>query len=207
MTLNGEYGGVVNSSPYLVARISDVSGVNVTGNGVGHDILLSIDNNPEWTYVLNDYYATDFGDFTTGSLAFSIPELTGGQHTLYLRAWDLLNNTSLAQMDFNVDKAYEPSILHVVASPSPAVTQTTFIITCDLPGAICHYSVEVFDFAGHCLWNYSGVGSSDGQFRVPWNLRVGGGFGRISPGIYLYRVSLQSGESSVVSKSQKLIVH
>ncbi len=207
LALNGEPGGTVNSSPYLVARIMDESGVNVTGNGVGHDILLSIDNNPAWTYVLNEYYIADFGDFTKGSLAFTIPELPGGPHTLSLRAWDLLNNTSVSHLDFNVDRAYEPTILHVAASPSPALTYTTFLISCDLPGTVCRYTVEVFDFAGRRLWMHEGEGSSDGQFRIPWNLRVGGGYGRISPGIYLYRVSLQAGDSQVVSKSQKLIVH
>ena len=55
---------------------------------------------------------------------------------------------------------------------------------------------------------YEGHGSSaTGQFAVPWNLSVGYGLGRISPGVYLYRVSLTSGESKLVTKSQKLIVN
>lgn len=208
ITLNGEPGGKVNMSPYLVVRFADASGVNVTGNGIGHDILLSIDNNPAWTYVLNDYYVSDFGDFAHGSLGFTIPSLPAGNHVLSLRAWDMLNNTSLAEIDFEVDSEYEPTILHVGASPNPAQTHTTFFFTYDLPGSECKYTLEVFDFAGRLLWSFDGEGSSStGQFSIPWNLRVGGGYGRISPGIYLYRVSLTSGESKIVTKTQKLIVH
>ena len=208
MTLNGEPGGTVNMTPYLVARLADESGINVTGNGVGHDILLSIDDDPARTYVLNDYYVADFGDFTHGSLSFTIPALPEGRHTLKLRAWDMLNNTSLAQMDFDVDKAYEPTLLHLGASPNPALTHTTFLFSCDLPGTECHYLLEVFDFAGRRLWYHEGNGSSStGHYSVPWNLRVGAGYGRISPGIYLYRLSLTAGESRMVTQTQKLIVH
>lgn len=207
LTLNGEIGGVVNSTPYLEARLSDKSGINFSGNGVGHDVLLSVDNNPKWTAVLNDYYQSDFGDFTQGSLAYVLPALPAGPHTLSLRAWDLLNNTSLAEMDFVVDASYEPSIMHLAVSPNPASTSTTFFLTHDLPGSQCDYLIEVFDFSGRRLWMHEGHGSSaTGQYRIPWNLSVGGGYGRISPGVYLYRATISTGDSKKVSKSQKLIV-
>lgn len=208
MALNGEIGGTVNSTPYFVARLSDENGINVSGNGIGHDILLSIDNNPEWTYVLNDYYVSDFGDFTHGSVGFVIPSLPAGPHTLSLRAWDLLNNTNLAEMDFNVDLAYEPNILHLATSPNPAVTHTNFLLSYDLPGSECDFMIEVFDFSGHRLWMTEARGtSSTGSVIIPWNLRVGDGFGRISPGVYLYRATISSGESKKVTKTQKLIVN
>ena len=207
LSLNGEPGGTVNSSPYLLARLSDVSGVNVTGNGIGHDLLLCIDNNPAWTYNLNEYYVSDFGDFTKGSLGFTIPSLPAGQHTLSLRAWDMLNNTSLAQMDFVVDASYEPALSSVGASPNPAQTHTTFFFSNDLPGTECEFSVEVFDFAGRELWRHDGVGSSKtGQYSVPWNLSLGNGSGRVGSGVYLYRITISAGDSKRVAKSQKLIV-
>lgn len=208
LTLNGEYGGTVNSTPYLCARLSDESGINVTGNGIGHNIELMVDNNPVWTYVLNDYYVPDFGDFRQGTLSYTIPSLPAGPHTLSLRAWDLMNNTSVSQLDFEVDPSYEPTILHLAASHNPAVTDTDFLLTYDLPGTVCYYTIEVFDFAGRRIWMHEGRGSSStGQFVIPWDLRVGAGYGRICSGIYIYRATLTSGESKLVTKSQKLIVH
>lgn len=208
ITLNGEYGGVVNSTPYLTVRFSDESGVNSSGSGLGHDIALCVDNDPSRTYVLNDYYVADFGDYTKGSLGFTIPGLPAGRHSLTVRSWDMLNNTSISQIDFDVDTNYSPSILNLSASPNPAVKGTTFHLAYDLPGSECQYVIEVFDFSGRRLWMYEGHGSSaTGQFAVPWNLSVGYGLGRISPGVYLYRVSLTSGESKLVTKSQKLIVN
>lgn len=208
LALNGELGGVVNSTPYLTARLSDESGINVTGIGIGHDILLTIDDNPEWTYTLNDYYVSDFGDYTQGSLSFVIPQLPGGKHTLSLRAWDLLNNTNVSYLDFTVDPTYAPNIINLVASPNPATTHTDFLITYDLPGSDIECTIEVFDYAGRLLWKWDGGGNTTtGAGKVTWNLSVGNGYGRISPGIYLYRASLKAGESKWVSKTQKLIVN
>lgn len=208
LSLNGEYGGTVNSTPYLVARLQDDSGINVSGTGVGHDLLLCVDGDAKQTYVLNDYYMPDFGDYTTGSVAYTIPNLAPGHHTLTLRAWDMLNNTSSQSLDFEVDAAYDPSILHLVASPTIAQESTTFLLTYDLPGTLCDVELEVFDYAGRRLWDYQAKGSSSsGTFAIPWNLSVGDNRGRISPGVYLYRASLKCGESKLVTKSQKLIVH
>lgn len=208
MALNGEFGGTVNSTPYLTARLQDVSGINVSGTGVGHDLLLTVDGDAKQTYVLNDYYVQEFGDYTSGHVAYTIPHLLPGAHTLTLRAWDLLNNTSTRSMDFVVDAAYEPSILHLMASPAIARESTTFLLTYDLPGTMCDVKIEVFDYAGRLLWQRSAEASSNtGTFAIPWNLSVGDNRGRISPGIYLYRASVRCGESETVTKTQKLIVN
>ncbi len=208
LALNGEIGGTVNCTPYLTAYLHDASGINVSGTGVGHDLLLTIDDDARQTYVLNDYYVPDFGKYTSGSLAYTIPTMTAGAHTLTLRAWDMLNNTSTASLDFIVDETYEPSILRLMASPVIARESTTFLLTYDLPGTKSEVELEVFDYAGHRLWRYYGMGSSDtGTFAIPWNLSVGDNRGRISPGVYLYRASLKCGDSKLVTKSQKLIVN
>ncbi len=208
MTLNGEYGGTVNCTPYLIAYLQDPSGINVSGTGVGHDLLLCVDGDARQTYVLNDRFVQDFGDYTSGSLAFTIPTLPPGPHTVTLRAWDLLNNTSIQSLDFMVDSAYEPSILHLSASPTVARENITFFLTYDLPGSECKYDIEVFDYAGRLLWHHAGQGSSStGTFAIPWNLSVGDNRGRISPGVYLYRATVKCGESSRVTESRKLIVN
>ena len=211
LALNGETDmtdKVVNATPCLTAALSDSSGINFSGNGIGHDIVLTIDNNPEWTIVLNDYYESAFGDFTHGTLSYVLPQLPEGSHRLSLRAWDLLNNTSVAEMDFAVDNACKPNLLHLYNTPNPAVTSTTFVLSHDLTGSETEYLIEVFDFAGRRLWMHRGVGSSDtGQFLIPWNLSVGDGRGRISPGVYLYRASLRVGNSEKVTKTKKLLVN
>ncbi len=201
-----ENGSTVNASPYFVAQLQDESGISYSGNGIGHDLLLTIDNNTETTYTLNDYYTAEFGDYSRGTVAFTIPELEDGKHSLTFRAWDVLNNTSTTSLDFVVDNSLKPQILDVALSDNPASVSTTFLISTDRIGSDCDILIEVFDFAGRRLWRHTETNASDtGLLSVNWNLCASGG-GRLFSGVYIYRVTLRAGNSKKVSKSHKLVI-
>ena len=108
-----ENGGSVPSTPYFTAQMQDESGINYSGNGLGHDLLLTVDGDASQTYVLNNYYEGVFGDYTQGTVSYQIPEIAPGRHTLTFRAWDVLNNTSLATLDFVVDTQLNEENLRV----------------------------------------------------------------------------------------------
>ena len=44
-------GDVVNTTPYFVAEVSAESGINMTGNSIGHDLLLTITGNGTVTQI------------------------------------------------------------------------------------------------------------------------------------------------------------
>lgn len=199
-------GDIVGCTPYFVAQLSDESGINASGNGIGHDITLCVDGRADMTYVLNDYYVREFGDFTRGSVAFSIPALDAGEHTATLRAWDVLGHTNTATLRFAVDPAMRPNILSVAASMNPATENTTFLIQYDMPGSECRFTIEVFNFMGAAVWTHTERGSNAGSlYSIPWNLTNNRG-GKLNSGIYLYRCTMQCGESKEVSKTQKIII-
>lgn len=200
-------GTVVNATPYFVAQLQDESGINNSGNGLGHDMELIIDNNAATTYTLNDYFTSEFGDYTRGTVAFSIPTLPAGKHSLLFRAWDNLNNYGTTTLTFEVDPKLDTSILSLSASNSPATTTTNFLLSYDRPGSVCQFTIEVFDFAGRLLWNYSAEGSSsNGLYSVPWNLCTGSGM-PLGSGVYLYRARVKCDDSSETSKAQKIIIN
>ena len=202
-----ENGGRVNATPYFVARLEDESGINYSGVGLGHDLLLTIDNDASMSYVLNDYYTGEFGDYTRGSVAYSIPELPDGEHSLTFRAWDVLNNTNAVTLDFVVDGSMKPTMFSLAASQNPAITSTNFLVSYNLPGTDCELLIEVFDFTGRRMWSHSFTANSGtGLYSVPWNLTMNGG-GRLGAGVYLYRATLRNGNSKKVSKTQKIIIH
>lgn len=199
-------GGKVNAQPFFVAHLKDVSGINVSGNGVGHNLELCIDGSPQHTYNLNSSYAAEFGDFTQGTVSFSIPTLAPGEHTLTFRAWDVLNNSNSIQLNFEVDEAYKPQLLEVVATQNPATTSTNFRIMHNLPGADCTITIDVFDFSGRRVWTATQTGSNGNAVStIPWNLSTPTG-SRLGTGIYLYRCTIQCGKSKKVSKTQKIII-
>ena len=199
-------GGTVNATPLFVAQLSDASGISSSGNGIGHDLLLCVDGRSDLTYVINEQYAHEFGDFTRGMVAFNIPQLEKGPHSLTFRAWDVLNNTSQTSLDFVVDDEMHTNILRLMASQNPARTSTNFMVTYDLPGSECDFIIEVFDFSGRRAWVHEETATGDnGVYVATWDLTNGAG-ARINAGIYLYRCQVRCGQSKWTSKTQKIIV-
>ncbi len=200
-----QYGGNVNATPMLVADLSDDSGLNTSGNGTGHDILLVVDNNPNWTWVLNDCYTGNAGDYKTGRVTFSLPALPEGRHTLMLRAWDAVNNSSTVWLGFKVVSDLKPE-LSIDVTDSPARESTTFVVTHDRPGPGTRVVIQVADSNGMIQWTGQADGSSDsGVTMVTWNLSGNSGH-RMQPGLYLTRATVSGPDSASASVSCKLVI-
>ena len=199
-------GGNVNPTPYFVAQLNDEDGINATGSGIGHDLQLVIDGDMAKTYSLNEYFQYDFGSYTSGSIGYTLPELSYGPHKLMFRAWDVLNNASTTELTFNVVKGLEPTFFDVECTVNPATTTTSFVILHDRTGSTMDVILDVFDISGRHLWSYAESGlSTNDTYTVDWDLTVDGGR-RLQTGVYLYRLRIASDGSSYASKAKKLII-
>ena len=97
-------GDQVNSTPLFVAHLWDASGINTVGSGIGHDIVLKLNNDPNQEYVLNNYYESVLGSYQEGYVHYQFSELQDGKYSLMFRAWDLQNNSSTVSFDFVVKR-------------------------------------------------------------------------------------------------------
>ena len=198
------WGAGVNETPYFIAELEDPNGINTVGNGIGHDLSLTIDNRT--TYNLNEYYTPEVGNYTKGKVGFSIPELSEGKHTLSFRAWNIMNNSTTKTLEFEVIKGLKPNLFSVTCSNSPARESTTFILSHNRPDSEIDVRISVFDFAGRELWVHTESGVSSGSYYyVDWNLASNGGQ-RLMPGVYLYRASIVSGGSKESTKTEKIVI-
>jgi hypothetical protein len=204
-TENFRDGDDVNETPFFFANVFDEDGINRTGNGLGHDIMISIDDNPAWTYILNNYY--DPVDDLEGNIGFSIPELPEGRHILTFRVWDILNNPSVDSLNFYVAKAYKPAIFDLQARENPARVNTYFVLSHDLPETPLNVEIRVYDLSGRSVWSYSEKGSSGflKYYPIEWNL-VNGAGNRVPPGIYVYRALIRTATGKEATKAKKIIV-
>lgn len=201
-----ENGGTVNSTPFFMAKLQDESGISYSGNGIGHDLELCVDNDASKTFILNNSYVQEFGDFTRGTVSYVLPQLEKGPHTLTFRAWDVFNNTNAVSLDFTVDPKAAPNIFSLTTSQNPARTSTNFLISYDLAGTDCTFTLEVFDFSGRRVWYHQEQGSSSGGlYTIPWNLCTNAG-AKLFTGVYFYRCQMSAGDSKKVSKTQKIII-
>lgn len=194
-------GGKVNETPLFMAQISDISGVNRVGSGIGHDLLLTIDDDPNQVYILNDYYQTDFGSYTSGNLKFRMPELSVGKHSLKFRAWDLLNNSSTVALNFEVVKNLAPEIFDISNYPNPVKTYTNIAVNYDRPETILDTRVEIFDVSGRKVWSFTQTNADE----IKWDVTSMEGV-KVKTGIYLYRVTVTTGDKEVHSGMKKMVV-
>jgi hypothetical protein len=194
-------GGKVNESPLFFARISDVNGVNTVGSGIGHDLRLVVDDNQFTSYTLNDYFEAETNSYKSGSVRYKLPLLPAGKHTLTFHAWDLLNNSSQATLDFEVVVGLTPTIFKVYNFPNPVRNETRFVVEHDRPETILETTVDLYDMTGRKIWSMK----KNSVENLKWN-RADASLQQVKPGIYIYKISVKTANSEMTSKANKIIV-
>lgn len=200
-------GDVVNETPYLVAEIFDSIGINTSGAGVGHYILMEIDNNRQYKKDLNDYYQASETNPGYGTVRFMIPDsLPKGRHTLTLKVWNIMNLSATAEIDFIVEPGKAPVIFDLTASNNPARNDVYFIFQHDRPETKVSVKIGVFDLTGTPVWTHEETGMTDELATTPvyWDLTSNGS--RVKPGVYVYRASISCKHGNESTASKKLII-
>jgi len=162
---------------------------------------LIVDQDPNQTYILNDYFLAVANSYTDGIVTYEMPEMTNGKHTLTFRVWDLLNNSTVQTVDFEVVKGLCPVIFSVSNYPNPVQTETRFVVNIDRPVENLSTTVEVFDLFGQKIWSTS-QSSAD---NLSWNLVTNKGQ-KVRAGIYLYRVNVKTIDGDTTSKTNKMMI-
>ena len=193
-------GGTTYEFPHFYAQVYDENGINTVGTGIGHDLLLVVDGSPKHTYVLNDYFTADNNNYQQGKISYKMPEMEEGAHTLTFRAWDLLNNSSSAMLNFQVIKGQDPQLHKVITYPNPVAQSESLIfhIDHDQPDEIIETTIHLYDLSGRMIHTHA----QRGVEGIKWNISELG----INSGIYVYQVNIKTATSNYVSKAGKIIV-
>lgn len=200
-------GGQVNTTPFFVANLWDKSGVNIAGSSIGHDMMLIIDGQPSLSYNLNSYYELIPGKEGEGIVKFLIPALAPGMHKAEFKVWDILNNATTREFEFEVVEGLKPYLLELTASPSPAREQVEFHLFHNRPESQLTVGIMVYDMMGRLQWKHQETGSSElfKSYTVTWDLTNGRG-SRLRPGIYIYRAAISTNGSKEATDAKKLII-
>ncbi|MDR2139293.1 MAG: type IX secretion system sortase PorU [Tannerella sp.] len=200
-------GSKVNSTPFFVAVLWDQSGVNIGGSSVGHDVTLTVDNDPSMSYNLNAYVDAQADGKGENIVRFPMPAMTPGRHTAEFKVWDVLNHSTTQVITFEVIDNLKPQILELTAGPIPARESITFMLHHNRPESQISVAIQIYDMSGRLQWQHEESGASDlfKAYTVTWNLTNGSGT-RLRPGIYLYRASIRSGTSAETTRTKRLII-
>lgn len=214
-------GGITNEHPYIYAEVSDSSGINTTGNGLGHDIVATLDGNTAHAYVLNDYYQADIHTdsvkvngvtkpnrfYQTGKIRYQLSDLNEGTHHMNIKVWDILNNSSLSSTDFVVAKSAEVALAHVLNYPNPFSTATKFFVEHNQACDYLDVEVQVFTITGKIVKTIQQTVHNEG-FRtegIAWDGRDDFG-DKLGRGVYIYKVSVKNASGNTANKIEKLVI-
>ncbi len=199
-------GGIVNAAPYLFAELTDAEGINATGSGIGHDIMVSIDHSPIYSYVLNNYFQLTPGGYTHGTIQYQFDPLPDGDHTLYFTAWDTKNNSSTYSLPFRVEDNAAPGVSSLTCYPLPAVDDLTFHFRHNRVGVNLILTLEIFAFDGSKVWTHTLTDyASTGYYAYTWDLVSGNG-SRLPEGVYMCRAHFATEGSKETTETLKFVV-
>ena len=187
-------------TPRFFADLYDVNGINTAGAGIGHDLMLIIDDSPNMIYSLNEYFTAENNSYQRGQVSYLMEALPDGQHNLTFRAWDLLNNSTTQSLNFIVETGLDPSIYNVTTYPNPVQQHgvLNLVVNYDQPDELLTTELYLFNINGQMVYSHT----QDNPDQVSINLGTLG----LTPGVYVYNVKIKSASSKYSTTSGKIIV-
>lgn len=196
--------------PVLYATISDPSGINIGGSGIGHDITLIVDEDRVNAITVNSYFSYNAGSYTTGTLEYQLTNLDEGDHTLLIKAWDNWNNASDTTITFNVTNYAPISFGKTELYPSPLHNGTEHLklrFSHNDGGRSLTLTIRIFSIDGRRMAKHSlTLVASDTQtdeIDLTDEIDV---VASLSSGLYVVQVDVVSSSGREGSFSKKLMV-
>ena len=204
-------GGLTAPDPKLIVKLFDASGINTVGAGVGHEMLLTINEDAENAVDISSGFRSEANSFQRGTVEWDLAELAPGPNALTLRAWDVLNNSTTSSIEFFVAEEEDLVLRNVFNYPNPTSGETRFVFEHNQPlGTSASVQVRIYTLAGRLIRQIEvDEVLPGGVVQLPWDGRDEDS-DLLSTGVYLYklRVEVESpeGERQVSEKLEKLAI-
>jgi hypothetical protein len=222
---NFKNGGLTHSDPVLLINLQDVSGINTSSSAIGHDIIVTLDNNPATTRTLNAFYQANINTYQYGTVRYQLPTLTPGPHTLQVRAWDNVNNSNTRSLGFTVaatagssgsnggatggagaSSDMSPLVIDkVINFPNPFTSQTTFSFEHNFPGQNIEVNLSIYTQNGKLVKQINKTANTNGtrNVQITWDGTDAAG-SKIARNVYIYKIQISAAGTNYQS-SGKLI--
>jgi hypothetical protein len=226
---NFKNGGLTHSEPLLLINLQDNSGINTSNSAIGHDIIVTLDNNPATTRSLNAFYQANINTYQYGTVRYQLPTLTPGPHTLQVRAWDNVNNSSTRTLGFTVvatagstggsgganggatagsnnPSDMSPLVIDKVMNfPNPFIQSTTFSFEHNFPGQNIAVNLSIYTQNGKLVKQINKTVNTNGTRNVQITYDGTDASGsRIARNVYIYKIQISAAGTNY-NTSGKLI--
>jgi Peptidase family C25 len=203
-------GGTTSNNPTVLAKFKDDNGINVAGTSVGHDLTAILDENPQNTFRLNNFYEATLNDYTSGKARYPLYKLSEGKHSIRVKAWDIANNPGEGTTEFIVAKTGKSALAHVLNYPNPFTTHTAFQFEHDLPYNTLQVLISIYTVAGKLVKVLEEEVSSDAErvIDIKWDGKDDYG-DELARGVYVYKIRAKgtgNSTNSAESGFEKLVI-
>ncbi|MBU3714222.1 MAG: T9SS type A sorting domain-containing protein, partial [Ferruginibacter sp.] len=137
--------------------------------------------------------------YQSGGLAYRLPSLVAGLHTLKLIAWDNVGNSSTSTLTFTITEDKTFTILNLVNYPNPVQTHSSIRFQIIEPAQRLQVAVNLYTLEGKCVGQTKKTFTNTGSFiDFPFDINIA----KLSTGIYFYRLEAinEKGERAVASE-------
>jgi Peptidase family C25/FlgD Ig-like domain len=200
-------GGVTGTNTSLFVSIYDKTGINVSGNDIGHDLTAVLDDHMDAPYILNDYYETAPNTYQRGYVSFPINGLSDGKHSITVKAWDVNDNLGVGIVDFIVIDGKVMDIEQLKNYPNPFNNTTHFVFEHNHPNELLNVDIIIYNTSGSLVKNihetFTPTGSRSND--ITWDGTDNNG-ARLSSGVYVYRLNISTEKGYKSSSYQKLVI-
>ena len=208
-------GGIVPPEPELIVQLFDASGINTAGAGVGHETLLVVDGEERSAIDLGDRFRSVGDSYRRGRIDVALPPQPPGPHTLTVKAWDVVNNSTEASLDYIVAASERLELRNVYNYPNPMHEHTRFVFDHNqAPGTPAEVNIRIYTLTGRPVRTFdevealpSGLLNGGPVQAVTWDGRDDDGE-RLASGVYLYKVRVEverdDGEREVAERVEKI---
>ncbi len=178
---------IIKPNSTLIVKLSDETGLNTTGTGVGHKlegILNDDENNPiDFTnYFIGDL---DAGG-KSGQIRYRFNEIEEGDYKIEIKAWDVFNNLSHQTTNFTVVSGDDLVLSDVLNYPNPFSGNTTFTFQHNFNQAV-DVRIRIYTIAGRLIKEIDQYSLHDRYVKIDWDGNDQDG-NPIANGTYLYKV-------------------
>jgi len=184
-------GYLVNPDFTLYVKLNDETGLNTTGNGIGHTLEGILNNNESEPIDLTNYFIGDLNaGGKSGSVIYKFNGLDNGEYNIQIKAWDVFNNYSTDNKNFIVVNGSDLLLRDVVNYPNPFSNYTTFTFQHNLTQAI-NIKIKVYTVAGRLIKELEDSNISDKFVKVDWDGKDADG-NSLANGVYLYKLIVKT---------------
>jgi len=200
-------GGITDGDPELLAYVSDNYGINATGNGIGHDLTATLNEDRINAVILNEFYQANANSYNSGVIRYPYSKLEPGAYTVTVKIWDIHNNSSESMLDFVVTESEEMLMEQLYNFPNPFFDLTWFNIEHNRPDSNLRLVLSIYSISGEMVRVIDQQVDSPGYRLEPveWDGTSSGG-AALGGGIYIYRATLSTEDGEVASSSGKLVI-